>query len=366
MSFSILFIDDDEKVLDELVAATNTLLSGDTVDIRKWVPTGVDLDPLPVFNSKVDEGTILVVTDFDLTAGGTLGLFGSTIIGWCQAKLIPVGDYSRRNVGNLPLEPNPFELRVPNKTEQAAAYLANIFRGFRDIREQSATNASLLKAKRGPAAVLSEMLGAQTLENQLAQYNLRLSTSNATLLATIQRTVEQAEGDSAAVEKRLVTNYIVGHMLLNAVLRFPGPIISSQALCAYVGVGDSETAALCGFFEVAAYVGPFSGMGKFFWLHKLDEILAPLLDALPSDLAGDTGGEFHREALELHLNRKLARHRCARCAGMNGGFWCPFTQATVCQKAECSVASSGWIPQGATLCRIERDFYDEWSPIVGL
>jgi hypothetical protein len=362
---SILIIDDKLELLNELVAALNAQLVSGEVEIRVWVPRKEETDPFAAFASKIDAETLLVITDYDLTTGGNLGLFGSTIVSWCQARAIPVGDYSRANVGNLPKEPNFFELRVPSNSEAAASFIVSVFRGFREIRDKAAAKDELLRKKRSPAAVLAELLGVPRMESQFALYGVRLSTTNAALLDTIMRSAPE-EREPSPDEKRSLLNYIVGHILVNAVLRFPGPILSTRALCAYVGSAEAETDTIAELFTDARYGGPFAQLDRFFWLFKVDDILHKLLADLPKEFPAETHGELHREAIELKLSRKLARHTCPRCQGVNGGFLCPFTKKTVCQRPDCSVGSNSWVPQGATLCRIERDFYEEWSPVLGL
>ncbi|MGD0626884.1 MAG: hypothetical protein ABSB32_19520 [Thermodesulfobacteriota bacterium] len=78
----------------------------------------------------MNDETALVITDYDLTAGGQTGLFGSTIVDWCNRKLIPVGDYSRANKVNLPKEPNQYEIRVPQDTAKAGQFIISVFDGF--------------------------------------------------------------------------------------------------------------------------------------------------------------------------------------------------------------------------------------------
>jgi hypothetical protein len=173
------------------------------------------------------------------------------------------------------------------------------------------------------------------------------------------------DADPDANERRRILVYVIGHLLLNAVLRFPGPILSLRALTAYTGVSETETETMTAVFEAARYVGPFAELGPYFWASAVDDRLADLMSALPAEFEAETQGEWHREAIELNLNRKLARHTCPRCNGQNGGFYCPLTARAVCIRQDCSVGSNSWIPQGATLCRIEREYYDEWSPILG-
>lgn len=362
---SILLIDDDSNLLDELVAELSARLANGEAEIRKWVPTKDEVDAQSSFNQRIDPDTLLVVTDYDLTAQGRTGLFGATIVGWCQTRAIPVGDFSRANTGALPKEPNLFELRIPTDAAAAATFIASVFRGFKSIRDQLNARADLLEKKRSPAGVLADVLGAPEAESQFMLYGIRLGTTNGALLDKIVRTAPD-DVEPEPGEKRALLCYIVGHILLNAVLRFPGPILSSRALVAYVGSAESEMEAICNIFAEALYVGPFSDLGRYFWLSKVDETLRKLTEALPKKFNAETHGELNREAIELHLKRKLARFSCPRCAGQNGGFLCPFTGRTVCQRSDCSVGSNSWIPQGAKLCRIERDFYEEWAPILGI
>ena len=167
-------------------------------------------------------------------------------------------------------------------------------------------------------------------------------------------------------KKVTLLSYVIGHLLLNAVLRFAGPIVSVPALKAYVASDEADAADVREVFKSARYEGPFGELEGFYWLAGVDSILDDLAAALPSDSETETAGEMHRMALEAGLGRKLLRHGCSRCDGQNGGFFCPFTRRTVCHRGDCSIGASSWIPQGARLCRFERDFFEEWAPILGL
>lgn len=362
---SILLIDDDPELLEELNEELKKCLSIDEAEIRTWVPTKETAEPRTSFNKQVDEETLLVVTDYDLTAKGRTGLFGPSIIDWCQARAVPVGDFSRANIVALPKEPNLFELRVPNETLAAATFIAGVFRGFNKIREQLFSRADALQRKRSPAAVLADLLGVPEMESQFTLYGLRLGISNSALMEQIMKTVPD-DIEPEPKQKLALLAYIVGHILLNAVLRFPGPILSSRALVAYLGCAESETTAMGELFADSSYAGPFSDLGQYFWFSKLDETLRGFTSKLSQDFTAETDGELNREAIELHLKRKLARHACPRCEGANGGFLCTFTGRTVCERSDCSIGSNSWIPQGARLCRIERSFYEEWAPILGI
>jgi hypothetical protein len=357
---SILLIDDKKAQLAELKSAVAKELRDEHVIIKTWAPTGKERDPKAKFDELTREKPTLVVTDYDLTAGGHTGLFGSTIVAWCQQRSIPVADYSRAHPDLLPRDPDLFEIRVPHDIEPAT-FIAGIFTGFQAISDALANNDDLLKA-RSAAAVIAAMLSAPEAENEFALYAVRLGPASGALMT---RVTDTAPDDirPTADEKRSVLAFIAGHILLNAVLRFPGPIMSLAALKAYLATdaaGDSDIQDL---MAEARYTGPFSCLDQFYWLSHVDEVLEGIL---PSDVQTETAGELRRIAVESMVKRELSRHSCKRCDGQNGGFYCPFTKRTVCLRADCSVGSNSWIPQGARLCRIERDFFDEWAPVLGL
>lgn len=363
MKFSLLLIDDNDSTLQVLRRDVSKLLPD--AEVRVWGPGIEDSrEPLAAFTELVDDNTLLVVTDYDLTEQGRTGLFGSTIVGWCHSKAIPVGDYSRGNKGALPDRPSLFELRVPSSPEQAAAFVVRAFDGFRRVREHIQNSDKRLDKMRSPAAVLAGLLGRPDMESQFTLYGAQLST-NSVLRERVMRAAD-ADVSVSEDERSRVLGYVVGHLLLNSILEFPGPILSLRALTAYCGCGDSESHALADVFDGSTYTGPFSEGEKYYWLSDVDDRLAELLGGLPDSKEFDTPGELHREAIELHMRRPLARPSCARCSGKNGGFICPFTSRVVCQLPDCSVSSGSWVPRGAVLCRIERDFYDEWGPALGI
>ena len=294
------------------------------------------------------------------------GLFGYTVVGWCQLKSIPVGDFSRQNVDDLPKEPNLFELRVPSDPDEGAAFVASAFRGFRDIRSAIEEDENHLDSQHNLADILARLLGRNHLESEFALYMSRLGSANS-IIAQRLRDFSSPNRHPTSAQKAQVLSYVLGHVVSNSVLRFPGPILSSKALAAYVSTCASETEVLQEFFRNASYTGPFSDKGAFFWREDVDEeILAAAEDG--DDLECDDFGDLRRAIVERSIGRELKRHACDRdgCEGKKGGFLCPFTGRTVCQREDCSVGSISWIPQGALVCRVERDFYDEWAPLLGV
>lgn len=359
---SILLIDDDELLLNGLCETLSSYLEESEVEIRKWAPTASDVSPKEIFDTLVDERTVLVVTDYDLTRKGKTGLFGPSIVDWCQALAIPVGDFSRANITALPSQPNLFELRVPTDSDEAAVFIASMFYGFSQIRDDILDSPSLLSSRRSLAAVLASLLGRPNLESQFALYMSLLGSANSNLIDRLRTATAHQAPDVR--EKASLLSYVIGHLLLNAILKYPGPILSEKALCAYLSTTPETIDEISPLFIKAEYRGPFSYDTDYFWRGDVDEVL----DKFAQTLSGEqfeTFGELNRRSAELGLGHELPKHECDRCQGKNGGFLCPFTYRSVCQRSDCSVTASSWIPQGAQLCRVEKDFYDEWAPLLG-
>lgn len=361
---SIVLIDDNEELLDELQRALQVHAVADDIVIKVWRPVNGD-DPYEEFKKMVDSKTVLVVTDYDLTKTGLTGLFGVSIVSWCQARFIPAGDFSRGNISNLPREPNLFELRIPSSnTDEAAVYTVAMYRGFKDLRNILENGTIDLASVKSPAEVLAAVIGRPPLEGQLALYMSLLGAANASLLDSLRKALAQNELITDS-EKPALLAYVVGHVLANAVMRYPGPILSEKALCAYLATEEVEADAIRPIFAGASYDGPFSTGGNFYWRTDVDDVIFQHASAI-GDVEFETSGEFNRAVVENAIGRSLMRHECNRCSGEKGGYLCPFTSRPVCERSDCSVAANSWIPPGADVCRVERDFYDEWAPLLGL
>jgi hypothetical protein len=364
MTAAILLIDDQDQYVTPLASALRDRL-GAACEVVPWVPIKADL-PLERFDELLNKYDVrLVVTDYDLTQG-QLGFFGSSVVDWCQKKAIPVGDFSRGHASSLAEEPNMFELRVPINSDTATVnYIADVFLGFKAIRNSIDSNAELLQ-KRSPAAVVATLLQQPRLESQFAQYGIRYGGANSALFDSVASAASPPVTPSHDRVAGLLT-YIAGHLLVNAILRFPGPILDDEALCAYLAVDLQEAPKFQELFRDASYTGPFSALKSFRWTHLVDQILAGSDDQIADEENFNSTGAHNRRRLEIALDQKLTKPTaCERCGGEEGGFFCPFTKRPVCQRADCSVMSNAWIPAGARLSRFEKDFYEEWSPILGM
>ncbi|MBY0265926.1 MAG: hypothetical protein K2W84_05900 [Burkholderiales bacterium] len=364
---SILLVDDDHDMSAQLKADLGNFLGADSdIRIEIWEPSQKDgIDSKGKFESLLDELNVgLVVTDFDLTKQGMSGLFGATIVDWCQQNLVPVAEFSRMLEKKLPEEPNLFEMRID--LVSPAKQIASIYSGFKQVNEKlaGARTGAEFKSFRSPAAALATILNRVNEESLFALYATRYVGANSGLLDRIKKTLSK-EIVPDEDEKNSVLAYICGHLLLNAVLRFPGPIMHREALGAYCGVDPASGTEIESIFDSCKYDGPFQDMGPFFWLDKIQNLIQIEAKRFEISAEYETEGEFNRIVVERILQRQLPRHACTRCQGQNGGFWCPLTRKTVCLRSSCSVASTSWVPRGAQLCRIEREFYEEWAPILG-
>src|SRR4051794_15220464 len=212
---AILVIDDDETLLARLLQRLEAEVGDHTVSIQAWMPQG-DQDPRLEFDKRVTENTLLVITDYDLTTQGVTGLFGASIVSWCQARAVPVGNFSRANVTRLPREPNLFELRVSPDIGEAAAYTASVFRGFRDLRDSLSEKSDDVEGLRSPAVALAALLGRPTLEADFSLYMSRLGAANGALLEKLRGGLSDTHAADEAAKRRLLV-YIVGHVLVNAI-----------------------------------------------------------------------------------------------------------------------------------------------------
>lgn len=347
----IVVVDDESDRLDQLVDALNQALNG-AAEVVPWMPL-TDQDPLQRFEELLTERVGLVATDEDLTKTG-LGLLGSSITTWAQDRFVPVCNFSRQPRRRLQREVNFFELRVPREAgeQERAVRIARMFNGFEQLRDHFAA-----ADDPGPtSALLAEAMGVPELQDDLAPFLTSAGSANSSFRQVlVQAPLEPSERSNFLA-------FLMGHILVNAVLRYPGPILSLPVLCAYCAVAPEAAPVLANLFESAAYTGPFTEPGYYFLQRLVDRKIDELADEL-DELSLEVD-QYNRDAIEAAVGTQ-PRHDCPRCQGHHGGLWCPFTSHAVCGLSECSVSSSAWIPRGASLCRVEKNYFDEWSPLLG-
>ena len=285
---AVLVVDDIEANLKGLAERLSERLPDH--EIGTWQPREEEGSPAEVFDRVVGETTELVVTDYDLTRT-VKGLFGLSIVGWCQTRGIPVGEYSRANVAALPQEPNLFELRVPTEEGAAVEFVASVFKGFQRLRTHIGDNPELVSSGGSLARVLSQLLGRPSLEGQFAAYMSRLNSANAALVETLRSAVEGGRKPDGEFKARLLT-YVLGHVLVNSVLKYPGPILGKEVFCAYLTTTPASFDDVSGLFTNARYDGPFGEGRDYYWQDDVDKVL--------DDLAGDGASEDLESFGEYH------------------------------------------------------------------
>jgi hypothetical protein len=355
-----LLIDDNDELLRGLEEQIGAELPPEEGIVRVWQPTAEGAPPLEQLETHVRDDVVLVVTDFDLSRTRS-GILGDSIIRWCQRRALPAALYTRGDQAQVPAVPDLFELKIPRDTPPGK-YIAELYRGFVDVNTAVGPVIRDFEA-RSPASVLAQVLGDADLEYELAQYTVRLGDTSGALTTLVRQTApREAEPPApSTAEIQRVLAYVLGHLMVNAILPYPGPLLSMAALCGYIGTAPEEAATLARVFAKAAYRGPFGSLDQTFWRSKVDTEIGELL----SPEEPHESYVIRRRAVEQAVDRELAPHECLRCSGINGGFFCPFTRRPVCERGDCSTASTSWLPPGATACRIEMDFFEEWAPLLG-
>ena len=364
MTAQILLVDDDAELIKVLRSNLQKQLSDDDVEVELWVPSKEDHQDPDLILEQKSSGTELVVTDYDLTKKGMRGFQGTNVRNWCQRNLIPVGDFSRGNQKSLPDEPDLFSMRVPVIPEELAApFIATVYRGFSSIRAK--VNATPLKGT-NLSAMAAIVLGRPKLEPSVSLYFSRLASSTPWIRKRLSEMAEEGSAGHREDTAKLVS-YVLGHAIQNLILAFPGPLMNLPVLAAYLSTLPDDANEFVQKASLEAYTGPFADLGPYYWREEVDEFIDRLVDGSEAEPPSDESLVNHF-ALGLALGRIPTPHKCSRgnCEGKRGGFWCPFTKRPVCVRGDCSEATTAWIPDGADLCRVEKDFFDEFAPLLGL
>lgn len=360
----ILLVDDKPDEIAALKKALEENIDERAVEICLWAPGGEEGDPDDLLTEHAGDNIAFVVTDYDLTKGGMRGFQGANVRNWCQRQLIPVADFSRGHLDKLPSQPDLFGMRVPIPDLNASVhYIFGVYDGFSQIvsaveqHYSDSHNISSLTAK---------ILGRDYLEPSLSLYFSRLSSSNPWVTNRLM-SIKEDVGEEDHEQTVRVIAYVIGHVILNLVLEYPGPILSDSTLSAYLAVGNDDALEFIKKCGIKEYKGPFASLGARYWREDVDEYIELILNEEETSPPDDSA-LLNRYAVEACLKRTTSIHSCRRqgCEGQRGGFWCPFSKRTVCWREDCSEGSTAWIPDGADLCRVERDFFDEFAPLLGL
>lgn len=337
---------------------------GEAFEVTDWCPGTTDTLP-DAFVDQLRPTTKLVVTDYDLSEG-MKGLFGPSIVEWCQIRLIPVADYSRKPSQDMPAAPELFAMHIP-RDESGPSVAGNLAQGLVQLDTAISGFVPDDNLAASLSVGLARILDRPNTSTAFGPYMDHLVGSSRSILdMVLRRSLAGTALDIEALRPKII-RYVLSHFLRNLILRYPGPILHARATAAYLALPVTALSEdIKTILEPALYTGPFSREDSYYWRDQLDDVMDDLVDGVDDTGIGSTA-ELYRVALETHLGIRLAPHGCARdgCEGRRGGFWCPLTGRPVCARGDCSVASSTLVPQGASVSRVERVFYDEWAPLLG-
>jgi DNA-binding NarL/FixJ family response regulator len=301
----------------------------------------------------------IIVTDRDLSAlKNYRGLSEATVSKVAADLSVPVCVYAAGKDDSL-LERHRsggggkilLDSSDPGTMARRVRVLAHGFRQLREVVARITKSKKMRQKYHGPATVLAEMLEAPEVVDQLSLYTRgdQRMISGLTPVQSRPGKVSQSPEDVRSIALAL------GVWLYDSILRFPGVILGWTAAASFLEIEPSamKDAAVRRTFAKAQYKGPFSDTEEpRWWRHRLVELLK-------SKDVPDGG------ALVKKVTGK--RPKPCLCSVDNkapAGFLCVMTEKPVCDAH--SVAQVGWLPRGADLARVRRDYYDEIGPWVGM
>lgn len=222
-------------------------------------------------------------------------------------------------------------------------WLLAVAHGFAALQKSLTEQPGLLTAPLGPAGILATVLEHPNLKADLLGYTAQnFFFFGAPTGEDGDDPAKPANGAAQATR--------LGYWLINYIMMFPGPILSSKAAAAYLNLKPPsfELGAVQDLIQATLYRGAFSEVGQYYWRDDL----ANLLDELNGDIA--TAPQLKDEKLE-------------RVDADNVGasaYLCLLTQEPI--TADDAAPKPDWIPTGAQLARIKRDLYEQLGPMLSI
>jgi hypothetical protein len=229
---------------------------------------------------------------------------------------------------------------VNDPEERLMPWLDGVAKGFASLNESLEASSTLQKEQLGPAGILAALLGAPATSTDFLGY----TSQN---LFFFGGSLTESEGGGTALPKHWATP--LGYWLLNYVIAFPGPILTSEAVAAFLNL-KLESLALPevdAIIQVARYGGPFSSLMPLYWLDSLSQLLV--------ESEGDISK--HPDLMGIELKRVDTENP------ESSAYLCVLTQQPI--TAEDSTKPD-WIPPGAQLSRVNRDDYDRLGPLLNI
>lgn len=292
---------------------------------------------------------ILAVLDWDLTEYES-GVRREHVQSACSDFGIPLCVY-HRDEGRFsnPDELQEFEedlIRIDPKDdpEDLADSIGNIARTFDQIHQR------LISAdSQNPQSAIFEIIDPPgSAESKLDQYSLGYPET-----LQVAKTLEDEH------DRLRVVSTLIGYWIYNQLLGYPGVLLNCVATASYLQVNheqfcEDEEYQLA--VKAAKYEGPFSDLGNWWWLPRLDELRAQY-----DNPGGDgliNGPSFFNE----HADLEIEPVHCEEGDHNEAGYYCILTEKPICK--EDSVRPKGWIPAGATQSRIAESEFEKVSAWV--
>ncbi|WP_127025295.1 hypothetical protein [Rheinheimera mangrovi] len=381
---SILLIDDTPSKRELLLKALEDEFADGSVHIQTVTDQNVD-EYLPVKDDGLNKGIRsgapedrlsfylqnnpnikLVIVDHDLSLLESQ-MSESVVAAACQNAGVPHCRYSRttgfqttrQQLLELVEKSQVYSIKIDIRDIESFDFgnqpvclstIRNIYEGFEQLRclifrmDKEMLN-------KGPAAILSSILGYPGLEPMFQQYATSYS-----VMAEILKIREIMDGDTKTEFEPIIRHrlsYILGFWLYNVILKYPGILLNEVAASSYVNLDVDCFLKNKDAFSDAKYQGPFSKMNNhsYWWRYKLDDILI------------DNDCEDGINYLQSQGIDDLKPSVCHVSKDTPAGFYCLFTKSPI--SLEHSVGSLSWMPNGADLSRVSKDLYDEVAPFLG-
>ncbi len=369
----IILIDDKPDMQANLRDALTPLLT-EKYEIEAWSTTDVSkkyMEYSDTTNSEsnadedvwfrfftAEKDVAIVVADHDLSGYGSVRISESAIADACRQSATPICTYHRapsaktagQSLRGIYGQTKSFTITLDMASSKEAVAAKNIISladGFSLIREKFAAVGEGVK-KHGPATILAHILDRPGLANAFALYASGPSLASDAIyhIAQSQTASEMVAQD---LDERLP--FILGCWLSNYILPFPGLILNTKAAASYLNIATSEFEANAELFEVAKYMGPFSGADNYWWRTDLEQLL---IDSDSED------GKEHLQKNGIEVSPSV----CISTMESPAGYYCIVKKEPISFNA--SVGNLGWIPQGAHLSRIDQNIYDTVAHMMGI
>lgn len=366
----ILLIDDREDKRKEVFDAINSLDPSviieciDKTNIKEYLPNDASSSkatraPEDLLAEKLAEMNIdLIVVDHDLTMLDSQ-LSEPVVSIASHAASIPLCRYARvKRTSNMSKLSDAveagttFSIKIDiENLSNAAQEIIDIVYGFNHLKEQIHALENY-KIDKGPAYILSTILGDLSQEDYFLQYSI-----SANILGDILElySAEQNEDfDKTKIEtiKKDRLAYIIGYWFYNSILKFPGVILNKKATYSYLNINENDFEEYRHYFENAQYKGPFSIYKDYWWKNKLNFIL---------DEADAWTG---KSLVEKQIGKEIDSCKCIYEPSLDAGYYCVIKKEPVSK--EQSLGTVSWLPKGASLCRVGKEPYEQLSPLLGL